>query len=186
MVERPAVTPFGSFQQTSMRRKQQRLQPYVLLVQLGVFVWSTLRFAYLCFPQSYSEYTFKEETNIAAPQSQKLLTLRQLTTGTRFDARPIKKSVNVTCNKLYRKYISNIDLEQTAPKSSSTWFDIKKNHVIPKFIHQTAKSRCVTLKVGNAIHRWWSLSDWGFSYYFQDDDAVQVYSNATPRSSFPC
>jgi hypothetical protein len=41
---------------------------------------------------------------------------------------------------------------------------------VPRILHQTAKSRCVTPAVATAIDRWRSLTNW--SYYFYDDDAV--------------
>lgn len=41
---------------------------------------------------------------------------------------------------------------------------------IPYFIHQTAKSRCVTPRLAKAIFTWQTWSDW--EYYFHDDEAV--------------
>jgi mannosyltransferase OCH1-like enzyme len=159
-----------------MGRKQPRFQPNVRLVHLFVFVWSTFSFAYL-YPSVgnglYSDGTF--QANVATPPQKKLPTLRQLTTSYS-DLQSMKKSVNFNCTNLNRKYIVNIDREEAA---------IQKNHSIAKSIHQTSKSRCVTLKVGNAIQRWRSLSDFDFSYYFHDDDAVQALFQQFSHIEFP-
>ena len=55
------------------------------------------------------------------------------------------------------------------PHPSST---LISNGKIPPIIHQTAKSRCVTERIAQAVQKWqtWSTTDW--EYYFHDDEAV--------------
>lgn len=59
--------------------------------------------------------------------------------------------------------VANIDNLLSSSRDVST-------RKIPKTVHQTSKSRCITQKVAKAA-REWSLRD-GWSYFFHDDDAV--------------
>lgn len=48
----------------------------------------------------------------------------------------------------------------------------QKPSKIPRIIHQTSKSRCVTKKVARAIHKWQQqFPEW--NYFFHDDEAVR-------------
>ncbi|CAJ1958964.1 unnamed protein product [Cylindrotheca closterium] len=44
---------------------------------------------------------------------------------------------------------------------------------IPKIIHQTSKSRCLTLPFNISTSKWSNWNNDGWSYYFHDDDAMQ-------------
>lgn len=48
--------------------------------------------------------------------------------------------------------------------------DTTYSNPIPKIVHQTSKSRCVTQKVAQAAKQWRFDGDW--SYFFHDDEAL--------------
>lgn len=47
----------------------------------------------------------------------------------------------------------------------------KGNRRIPKIVHQTSKSRCMTKKMEEVVAHWRGLGD-GYSYYFHSDEAI--------------
>ena len=76
--------------------------------------------------------------------------------------------------------------ETTRP--TATTINTNNTSGIPKLIHQTSRTRCLTVDFAQLTRRWkeWGEKD-GWSYYFHDDEAMQrLYHHASSSSDeFP-
>jgi mannosyltransferase OCH1-like enzyme len=94
---------------------------------------------------------------LSMPSDQLFPTLHELTTSS-------DQSMNGTCP------VSRIWIGNRIPNSMSSTPNIGK---IPRVIHQTSKSRCVTPGLVKSIEQWnVFIEEGGWSYYFHDDEAV--------------
>ena len=53
---------------------------------------------------------------------------------------------------------------------------------IPRIIHQTSKSRCITKNLSNSVSTWKALDD--YAYCFHDDDDIRNFFNSRDWSMF--
>jgi len=58
------------------------------------------------------------------------------------------------------------------PTDAPTLLTAENTRKIPKLIHQTSKSRCLTTRFAKATEKWVHLDE-SWSYYFHDDEAVE-------------
>jgi hypothetical protein len=59
---------------------------------------------------------------------------------------------------------------------------VTANYRIPRIIHQTSKSRCITKRLNQSVATWQALDD--YEYYFHDDIDVHRFLDTTDWSMF--
>lgn len=127
--------------------------PLIILIiehTLGAFYWNAVM--------------LKPPTNTNEQEGQRLAAARQQESSTHPIPLPIltKSDTEITCT---GSFPLTLVQDVRGPPFR------QQSQGIPRIIHQTSKSRCLTQRFAQATDQWRELKGW--SYYFHDDAAVQ-------------